>query len=133
MGIISSLEATPQLTKLITPTHEMSTNTASNDILSWTNQDPRESVLFNSWGVLYRFQVNYSICSYSSTLNGQYLDNSQSHWPKHYYALEVNKDQPRGPSGQTRVGSQWWTRACSDWEGLLSSLIHMTFSVQFIQ
>ncbi|KAJ7499093.1 hypothetical protein FB451DRAFT_25465 [Mycena latifolia] len=31
--------------------------TASNDILSWTNQDPRESVLFNSWGVLYRFQT----------------------------------------------------------------------------
>ena len=32
-------------------------STASNDILSWTNQDPRESQLFNSWGVLYRFQV----------------------------------------------------------------------------
>jgi hypothetical protein len=30
---------------------------APNDILSWTNQDSRESVLFNSWGVLYRFQV----------------------------------------------------------------------------
>jgi hypothetical protein len=29
----------------------------SDDILSWTNQDARESVLFNSWGVLYRFQV----------------------------------------------------------------------------
>jgi len=32
-------------------------STASNDILSWTNQDPRESSLFNSWGVLYRFQT----------------------------------------------------------------------------
>ncbi|KIK08409.1 hypothetical protein K443DRAFT_672432 [Laccaria amethystina LaAM-08-1] len=32
-------------------------STASNDVLSWTNQDPRESVLFNSWGVLYRFQT----------------------------------------------------------------------------
>ncbi|KAF4574817.1 hypothetical protein EYR40_005444 [Pleurotus pulmonarius] len=31
---------------------------ASNDILSWTNQDPRESVLFNSWGVLYRFSTS---------------------------------------------------------------------------
>ena len=30
---------------------------APNDILSWTNQDSREGVLFNSWGVLYRFQV----------------------------------------------------------------------------
>jgi hypothetical protein len=30
---------------------------APNDILSWTNQDARESLLFNSWGVLYRFQV----------------------------------------------------------------------------
>jgi len=29
----------------------------TDDILSWTNQDSRESVLFNSWGVLYRFQV----------------------------------------------------------------------------
>ncbi|KIM45993.1 hypothetical protein M413DRAFT_16775 [Hebeloma cylindrosporum] len=29
---------------------------APNDILSWTNQDSRESILFNSWGVLYRFQ-----------------------------------------------------------------------------
>ena len=32
-------------------------NAASNDVLSWTNNDPRESQLFNSWGVLYRFQV----------------------------------------------------------------------------
>ncbi|KAG5341827.1 hypothetical protein C0989_007652 [Termitomyces sp. Mn162] len=31
--------------------------TAANDVLSWTSQDPRESSLFNSWGVLYRFQV----------------------------------------------------------------------------
>ncbi|KAJ4472301.1 hypothetical protein J3R30DRAFT_1064065 [Lentinula aciculospora] len=27
------------------------------DIMSWTNQDPRESQLFNSWGILYRFQT----------------------------------------------------------------------------
>ena len=31
--------------------------TASTDVLSWTNQDPRESQLFNLWGMLYRFQV----------------------------------------------------------------------------
>ncbi|KAK7049680.1 hypothetical protein VNI00_005711 [Paramarasmius palmivorus] len=33
---------------------------APDDILSWTNQDPRESQLFNSWGVLYRFQTTVS-------------------------------------------------------------------------
>jgi len=27
------------------------------DVLSWTSQDPRQSLLFNSWGVLYRFHV----------------------------------------------------------------------------
>jgi len=35
-------------------------STASNDVLSWTSQDPRESQLFNSWGVLYRFQTAVS-------------------------------------------------------------------------
>lgn len=34
---------------------------ASNDVLSWTNQDSRESALFNSWGVVYRFQVGYNV------------------------------------------------------------------------
>ncbi|EIW82204.1 hypothetical protein CONPUDRAFT_143674 [Coniophora puteana RWD-64-598 SS2] len=29
----------------------------ADEVLSWTNQDPRESQLFNSWGVLYRFQT----------------------------------------------------------------------------
>ncbi|KAF9008874.1 hypothetical protein BDQ17DRAFT_1349113 [Cyathus striatus] len=43
----------------------MSTN--SNDILSWTNQDPRESQLFNSWGVLYRFQTTVSPSGQSVT------------------------------------------------------------------
>lgn len=31
--------------------------TPGDDILSWTSMDPRESQLFNSWGVLYRFQT----------------------------------------------------------------------------
>ena len=31
------------------------------DILSWTDQDPRESQLFNSWGVMYSFQVRQSM------------------------------------------------------------------------
>ncbi|KAK2466343.1 hypothetical protein APHAL10511_001985 [Amanita phalloides] len=33
------------------------TTAASDDILSWTSQDPRESQLFNDWGVVYRFQT----------------------------------------------------------------------------
>lgn len=41
--------------------------TASNDILSWTNQDPRESQLFNSWGVLYRFQTSVAANGQSTT------------------------------------------------------------------
>ena len=28
-----------------------------NEVLSWTSQDPRQSQLFGSYGVLYRFQV----------------------------------------------------------------------------
>jgi hypothetical protein len=42
-------------------------NVASNDILSWTNQDPRESQLFNSWGVLYRFQTTVGPAGQSIT------------------------------------------------------------------
>ncbi|KIY49548.1 hypothetical protein FISHEDRAFT_58416 [Fistulina hepatica ATCC 64428] len=34
--------------------------TPPSDVLSWTNADPRESKLFNSWGVLYRFQTTIS-------------------------------------------------------------------------
>jgi len=41
--------------------------TASNDVLSWTSQDPRESQLFNSWGVLYRFQTVVSPSGQSVT------------------------------------------------------------------
>ncbi|KAL0949614.1 hypothetical protein HGRIS_009660 [Hohenbuehelia grisea] len=42
-------------------------SSASNDVLSWTNQDPRESSLFNSWGVLYRFQTTVSASGQSVT------------------------------------------------------------------
>ena len=37
----------------------------SDDIFSWTDQDPRESQLFNSWGVQYRFQVRQSALAFS--------------------------------------------------------------------
>ncbi|KAI9067562.1 hypothetical protein FKP32DRAFT_236807, partial [Trametes sanguinea] len=32
--------------------------TAGNEVLSWTSQDPRQSQLFGSYGVLYRFQTD---------------------------------------------------------------------------
>ena len=53
---------------------------ASNDVLSWTNQDPRESVLFNSWGVLYRFQVRviHQHCFFNSSIT--FTDYSGSQW-----------------------------------------------------
>ncbi|KAI0637801.1 hypothetical protein C8Q77DRAFT_390200 [Trametes polyzona] len=31
---------------------------SGNDVLSWTSQDPRQSQLFGSYGVLYRFQTD---------------------------------------------------------------------------
>lgn len=43
------------------------TMTAS-DVFSWTNQDPRESQLFNTWGVLYRFAVQCFFCTFMSAI-----------------------------------------------------------------
>jgi len=43
------------------------TSASADDILSWTNQDPRESQLFNSWGVQYRFQTAASTSGKSVT------------------------------------------------------------------
>ncbi|KAF8665741.1 hypothetical protein AX16_000189 [Volvariella volvacea WC 439] len=39
-----------------------------NEILSWTNQDPRESQLFNSWGVVYRFQTSVNSLGQQTTI-----------------------------------------------------------------
>jgi len=33
-------------------------SSAANEILSWTSKDPRQSQLFSSWGVVYRFQTD---------------------------------------------------------------------------
>ncbi|THH17622.1 hypothetical protein EW146_g3221 [Bondarzewia mesenterica] len=30
----------------------------ANDVLSWTSQDPRQSQLFSSWGIVYRFHTD---------------------------------------------------------------------------
>ncbi|KAI0289466.1 hypothetical protein BC826DRAFT_914521, partial [Russula brevipes] len=38
-----------------------------NDVLSWTSQDPRESELFNPWGVLYRFHTETNAQAQSIT------------------------------------------------------------------
>ncbi|KAN0097729.1 hypothetical protein V8E55_002175 [Tylopilus felleus] len=40
---------------------------STNEVLSWTNQDPRESQLFNTWGVLYRFATVVSNNGQSTT------------------------------------------------------------------
>jgi hypothetical protein len=37
----------------------ISTNSNLNDVLAWTSQDPRQSLLLNTWGVVYRFQVRF--------------------------------------------------------------------------
>ncbi|KAF8326947.1 hypothetical protein F5887DRAFT_1192486, partial [Amanita rubescens] len=40
---------------------------STSDVLSWTNQDPRESQLFNSWGVVYRLSTVVSSNGQSTT------------------------------------------------------------------
>ncbi|KJA30107.1 hypothetical protein HYPSUDRAFT_126507 [Hypholoma sublateritium FD-334 SS-4] len=73
---------------------------ASNDVLSWTNQDSRESSLFNSWGVVYRFQTTVA-------QNGQSLTTM-------WRALRPNKEDriaklewaPNGGLGRVMMGKQ---------------------------
>lgn len=65
-------------------------SSASNDILSWTNQDPRESQLFNSWGVLYRFQVRILILHHGQDINICISDGRQYQWPERDDALAYN-------------------------------------------
>ncbi|PPQ72349.1 hypothetical protein CVT24_002065 [Panaeolus cyanescens] len=72
--------------------------TASNDILSWTNTDCRESILFNSWGIVYRFQT-------TSGSNGQMITTM-------WRALRPNKEDrvaklewaPNGGLGRVILG-----------------------------
>ncbi|KIY72916.1 hypothetical protein CYLTODRAFT_284211 [Cylindrobasidium torrendii FP15055 ss-10] len=40
---------------------------SSDDVLSWTNQDPRESKLFNNYGVLYTFKTVVAANGQSTT------------------------------------------------------------------
>jgi len=39
----------------------------SNDVLSWTSQDPRQSQLFNPWGIVYRIQTETNAQGQSTT------------------------------------------------------------------
>ena len=32
-------------------------NSFASDVFNWTSEDPRQSILFAPWGVVYRFQV----------------------------------------------------------------------------
>ncbi|KAF8261604.1 hypothetical protein EI94DRAFT_1745593 [Lactarius quietus] len=39
-----------------------------NDVFSWTSQDPRQSLLFTEWGVVYRFQTDTNEQGQSTTI-----------------------------------------------------------------
>jgi len=68
------------------------------EVCSWTNQDPRESQLFNSWGVLYRFQTTVGPDGLSTTTL--------------FRALRKNKEErvarlewaPNGGLGRAQIG-----------------------------
>lgn len=60
----------------------------SNDVLSWTNQDCRESILFNSWGILYRFQVQLFTLWHSQVAHRSiffFSDYYCIEWAHHYH------------------------------------------------
>ncbi|KAF9779485.1 hypothetical protein BJ322DRAFT_354871 [Thelephora terrestris] len=40
---------------------------SANEVLSWTSKDPRQSQLFSSWGVVYRFQTDTNSSGQSVT------------------------------------------------------------------
>jgi len=70
----------------------------NSEILSWTNKDPRESELFNSWGVHYRFQTSRGSDGLSTTTL--------------FRALRQNKEErvarlewaPNGGLGRAQIG-----------------------------
>ncbi|KAF8623415.1 hypothetical protein AX15_006358 [Amanita polypyramis BW_CC] len=55
MSTAVSNDIQPQ--RLLSAIYPAVSSAASDDIFSWTSQDPRDSQLFNSWGVAYRFQT----------------------------------------------------------------------------
>lgn len=108
----SRFETVHRLFLLIPPLpSDLSMSTASNDVLSWTNQDPRESQLFNSWGVLYRFQVCISQARRFST--GFVLTDGGEHKRTECYDALARDSSKQGRSRRkARVVCHWrpWTR-----------------------
>jgi len=94
-----------------------SMTTASNDILSWTNQDPRESQLFNSWGVLYRFQVRGHAQSFQYSINTCFLDVRYSKWPEHYNIVASYPPEQGRSCRTARMGVKWRSRSRHHWKG----------------
>ncbi|TFK76089.1 hypothetical protein BDN72DRAFT_366084 [Pluteus cervinus] len=75
------------------------------EILSWTNQDPRESQLFNSWGVLYRFQTHVNnLGSTTTTLWRAVRANKEDRVAKLEWA-------PNGGLGRAIIGKNTFAMA----------------------
>lgn len=83
---------------------------AADDILSWTNQDCRESVLFNSWGVLYRFQVRVIAEISRPNLLILLVDDCRSEWGIRNNNVEIPQTQQRRPHRKAGVGNKWRSR-----------------------
>jgi len=91
---------------------------APNDILSWTNQDSRESVLFNSWGVLYRFQVCvHRMWKSWRDRSSDYPVDRGSEWSNRYYYVAHTSSQQRRSRREARMVREWWLRSRRDGKG----------------
>ncbi|KDR66513.1 hypothetical protein GALMADRAFT_106163 [Galerina marginata CBS 339.88] len=74
--------------------------TASSEVLSWTNQDTRESILFNSWGILYRFKTSTAQNDHSVTTMWRTLQ------PNKEDCIAKLKWSPNGGLGRVEMGKQ---------------------------
>jgi hypothetical protein len=80
-----------------------------NDVLFWTSQDLRQSQLYSTGGVVYRFQV--CIIDIACALNGPDLtplDRYKRTRPQHNHRMARDTSEQRRSGGQTGVGPQWW-------------------------
>ena len=89
---------------------------AANEILSWTSKDLRQSQLFSSWGVVYRFQVSIfrvSCCRVlhsdgtsliTRTLSLSRVDRHQQQRPERDFYLACHTSHQGGKSREARVG-----------------------------
>jgi len=88
-----------------------------NDVLSWTSQDPRQSQLFNPWGIVYRIQVYIIGIAMPDDPDSTFPDRDQRTGPEHDHCLAFDTCEQRGSSGQARVGPGWWSRTRRHREG----------------